>query len=210
MQWYAAIIDEEQSMRTKVRLVIGQNVKRIRDDVQRMNGADLPDPSNELGVKLSASGVSEVETATRKLGPDELHIIAIALNASIIDMLTPKDGSRLTVPENVEPLPPSSLEGWLRGETPWPATSDRAVQDDHFKTASEERKQRHRTETRTELQEITALRSTLTGATAGPSDFNQAEDAEVVAQYLCGQVDRVATYVNLLADRLEKQGYAQG
>ena len=109
-----------------------------------------------------------------------------------------------------QPLPPSWLEGWLRGETPWPATSDRAVQDDLLKTAPEERKLRRRDETRTELQEITALRSAVTGATDGRRAFNQVEDAEVMAEYLRGQVERVATYENLLADRLEKQGYAEG
>ena len=50
-------------------------------------------------------------------------MIAIALNTSIIDLLT-KDGSPLTVADGVEPLPPSWLEGWLRGETPWPTTCD--------------------------------------------------------------------------------------
>jgi hypothetical protein len=139
-----------------------------------------------------------------------LLITAIALNANIIDLLMPKDGRPFTVAEGVEPLPPSWLEGWLRGETPWPATSHKAVQDGFFKTASEERKLRHRTETRTELQEISALRSAVTGATHGPSDFNQVEDAEVMAEYLRDQVERVATWVNLLADRLEKQGYAEG
>src|SRR5258707_8306203 len=153
------MVDEEQSIGKKVRLVIGQNIKRIRDDVQGMKGSDLSDRLNELGLKLSTSGVSEGETATRKLGADELLIIAIALNTSIIDLLTRRDGSPLTVAEGVEPLPPSWLEGWLRGETPWPATSDKAVQDDFFKTASEERKLRDRTETRTELQQISALQS---------------------------------------------------
>ena len=47
-------------------------------------------------------------------------MIAIALNTSIIDLLT-KDGSPLTVADGVDPLPPSWLDGWLRGETPWPA-----------------------------------------------------------------------------------------
>jgi hypothetical protein len=73
-----------------VQLVIGQNIKRIRDDVEGMKGSDLSDRLNELGLKLSTSGVSEVETPTRKLGADELLIIAIALNTSIIDLLTPR------------------------------------------------------------------------------------------------------------------------
>jgi hypothetical protein len=153
LQWYAAMVDEEQSIGKKVRLVIGQNIKRIRDDVEGMKGSDLSDRLNELGLKLSTSGVSEVETPKRKLGADELLIIAIALNTRIIDLLTPKDGSPLTVAEGVEPLPPSWLEGWLRGETPWPATSDKAVQNGYFKTASKAQTLRHRTETRTDLQE---------------------------------------------------------
>ena len=70
--------------------MIGQNIKRIRDDVRGMKGSDLSDRLNELGLKLSTSGVSEVETPTRKLGADELLIIAIALNTSIIDLLTPR------------------------------------------------------------------------------------------------------------------------
>jgi hypothetical protein len=73
------------------------------------------DRLNELGLKLATSGAPEVETPTPKLEADELLIIAIALNTSIIDLPTPRDGSPLTVAEAVEPLPPSWLEGWLRG-----------------------------------------------------------------------------------------------
>ena len=42
------------------------------------------------------------------------------------------------------------------------------------------------------------------------ADFNQVEDAEVVVESLLDQVECVVTYVNLLADRLERQGYAEG
>jgi hypothetical protein len=68
LQERAAMFDEEQSIGTKVRLVIGQNIKRIGDDVRGMRDSDLSDGLNELGLKLSTSGVSEVETAIRKLG----------------------------------------------------------------------------------------------------------------------------------------------
>jgi hypothetical protein len=110
---------------------------------------------NEFGGKLSTSDVSEVRTATRKLGADGQLIISIALNTSTINMPTPKVGSPLTVVEDFKPLGTSSLEGWLRGEAPWPATSDKAVQHGFVKTRSEARKLRHRTETRTELKEKT-------------------------------------------------------
>ena len=187
----------------KVRLVIGRNIRRIRE-AREMKGSDLSARLNELGLKLGTSGVSEVETATRKLGADELLVFAIALNTSVIDLLTPADGSPLAIAEGVEPMHPAWLEDWLRGETPWPVTADDA---EFFGTASEERKLRHRTGTRPELHELAALRSAVVGAIDGPSEFNQVEDPEVMAQYLRDQLERVDSYVELLADHIQRNGY---
>ena len=189
--------------------MIGQNIKRIRDDVEGMKGSDLSDRLNELGLKLSTSGVSEVETPTRKLGADELLIIAIALNTSIIDLLTPRShpssqeggkGGRLQLQ-----LTDCHLSARRRGRPPQTKLARMATLRQRLKGGRcGIAPKRERT-----FRKVFALRSAVTGATDGPSDFNQVEDAKVMAEYLPDQVERVATYVNLLADRLEKPGYAE-
>jgi hypothetical protein len=149
-----------------------------------------------------------VENATRKVTVDELLIFAIALNTSIIDLLTPESGKPLKVAEGVEPLHPGWLEDWLRGDTPWPATSDKSVQDEFFSTASEQRRIRYRTGLRPEMQEIATLRSAVAGAIEGPGGLNEIQEPDLMADYLRTQLERVTTYLNLLADRIETQGYA--
>jgi hypothetical protein len=54
------------------------------------------------------------------------------------------------------------------------------------------------------------VRSAVRGATDGLSELNQAEDAEVMTEYLRDQIERVATDVNLGPNRPDKQGYAEG
>lgn len=98
----------------EVRKVIGDNIERVR----RARGLTVRDLSARLkdyGLALSPSGVSDVENATRKVAVDELLVLAIALNTSVIDLLTPHDGQSLSVAEGVEPLQPEWLEGWLQG-----------------------------------------------------------------------------------------------
>lgn len=189
-----------------VRQVIGANIQRIRK-VRGLKGEELVSRLRAHGIQIPASSLSEIETGKRRVSAEELLVFAIALNTSVIDLLTPLDGSPLTVAEGVEPLHPAWLEDWLRGETSWPATGDQATQDEFFSTASDERKLRYRTGMRPELQEIAALKSAVTGAIDGPSDFNQIGDPELMAEYLRTCLDRVDAYVKLLADRIEKNGY---
>ncbi|QFS93534.1 hypothetical protein FIV07_22475 [Mycobacterium sp. THAF192] len=191
----------------EVRKVIGDNIERVR----RARGLTVRDLSARLkdyGLALSPSGVSDVENATRKVAVDELLVLAIALNTSVIDLLTPHDGQSLSVAEGVEPLQPEWLEGWLQGETPWPATGDKAVQEEYFSTASEARKLKHRIGLRPEIHELAALRSAVAAAIDGPGPFNETEDPEVLATQLRDQLERVQMYVKLLADNLERNGYA--
>lgn len=199
---------EEVGIGKAVRQVIGRNIKRIRDR-RGMKGSDLSARVTELGLNLSTSGVSEVETASRKLGVDELLILAIALNTSVIDLLTPEDGSPLTVAKGVDPLHPVWLESWLSGDTPWPPKPTNATYtDEYFETASERRKLDHRIGMRPEIQELSVLRSAVAGAIVGPGTWiNQIEDPELMAEYLRECLERVNTYVKLLADRIEKNGY---
>lgn len=191
-----------------VRKVIGDNVERIR----RLRGLNVRDFSarlRDLGLSLSASGVSDVENAARKVSADELLVFAIALNTSVIDLLTPPDGKLLKLADGVEGLPASWLESWLSGEKPWPPVPDNsATADEFFDTASEFRKRKQRTDLRPEIQEIGSLRDAVASAIDGPGPLNQVDDPEVMARHLRDQLERVDAYVRLLADHLEKNGYA--
>lgn len=103
-----------------VRKVVGDNIRRIRG-VRDMTVRDLSARLTELGLKLSASGISEVENATRKVPADELLIVAIALQTSLIDLFMPPDEKPLHVGSGMV-IPPDDLFHWLRGDTPWPKT----------------------------------------------------------------------------------------
>ncbi len=109
----------------------------------------------------------------------------------------------------VDALPPSSLESWLSGNQPWPfVPTNSAAADEFFETASEFRKRKQRNGMRPEIQEIGVLRDAVASAIDGPGTLNRVADAKVMADYLRDQLARVDAYVTLLADHLEKNGYA--
>jgi len=88
-----------------------------------MTVRDLSARLNELGFKLSASGVSEIEKADRKVSTDELLILAIALNTSVIDLVMPAHNEALEV-ANETVMPAENLYLWLKGDAaPLPDSS---------------------------------------------------------------------------------------
>ncbi len=192
----------------EARRVLGDNIELTRR-ARGLTVRELADRVKELGLPLSASGISDVENAARKVSVDELLIFAIALNTSVIDLLTPADGSALTVAAGVDPLPPSWLEKWLSGMTPWPPDqANKDYTDQFFGAASEARQLRQRTDARPEMAEISALRSAVAGAIEGPGTWvNQIDDPNLMAQLIRDTLGRVNAYVNLLADKIEKNGY---
>ncbi|MBS1691919.1 MAG: helix-turn-helix transcriptional regulator [Actinobacteria bacterium] len=123
--------DSASGEKDPVRVSLGDNIRRIRG-VRSMTVRDLSTQLAPLGLKLSPSGVSEVENATRKVAVDELLKIAIALNTSVIDLLLPAGGECLTVAKGVDPLGVDELYWWLRGEQPWP---EDASQEEFAKAA---------------------------------------------------------------------------
>lgn len=187
---------------------IGANIRRIRT-LRKMKGQELVDRLAEFDFSLPTSGLSEVETSKRRVTVEELLIFAIALNTSVIDLLTPPQGKPLKLAPKIEPIYSPSLESWLSGEKPWPPVPTRsAAADAFFETASEVRKRQQRTELRPEMQEISALRDAVASAIDGPGPLNETADPDVMARQLSDQLERVTLYVKLLADQLEKQGYA--
>ncbi|WP_176706892.1 helix-turn-helix domain-containing protein [Mycobacterium malmoense] len=104
--------------RTSVRQVLGDNVRRIRD-IRKMTVRDLSARLKTMGLRLSPSGISEIENATRKVAVEELLILAIALRTSLIDLLMPPDGESLPVGDDMA-IEADDLFYWLRGDTPWP------------------------------------------------------------------------------------------
>ena len=187
---------------------IGANIRRIRL-LRELKGQELVDRLANLGFSLPTSGLSEVETAKRRVTAEELLIFAIALNTSVIDLLTPPSGKPLKVGTKVEPIPAPSLESWLAGDKPWPLVPTRSPEaDEFFATASEFRKRQHRTEMQREMLEIAGLRDAVASALDGPGPLNMVTDPAAMAKQLRDQVERVGKFVELLADDLEKHSDA--
>lgn len=114
----------DESAKNPVRVELGKNVARIRK-LRGMTVRDLAAKLGPLGLRLSPSGVSEVENAGRKVSIDELLIIAIALNTSIIDLLLPEIHEQMEIAEGVQPINQLSLAQWLEGRLTWPPGASR-------------------------------------------------------------------------------------
>ena len=185
-----------------VRETLGSNVRRIRS--ARMTGREFIAKLEALGVKLLPSGLTAIEKGERRVSTEELLVFAIALNASVIDLLTPEDGSPLDIGEGIEPIPAWHVESWLSGTDPWPPGAD---VEQFFENASEVRKIKQRNWRRPELMEVSSLESAILGAIEGVGLLNAVEDPKQMAGYLRDQSERVNQYVALLADRIERHGY---
>jgi transcriptional regulator with XRE-family HTH domain len=193
----------------EVREVLSDNIGRIR----RLRGMTVRDVSarlKELGLRLSASGVSEIENAVRKVSVDELLVIAIALNTSVIDLLSPADGSPLALAQSIEPLEPMWLELWLQGMTPWPQEAwgvPASTQLEAFlATASEYRRAMHRRDTRPEIAAIDGLRERVLRVIEALEDPAAKRDMPLrgMSSSMRSHLEEVDAYTNLLANRLEK------
>lgn len=168
-----------------IRKTLGENVARIRR-IRGMTVREFSAQLKQLGLTLSPSGISEVETASRKVSVDELLVFAIALNTSVIDLLTPSDGSPLAISETVEPLPPRALEEWLQGDTAWPPRGDRGSNtaaeqlDEYFATASDVRQRMHRQDRRPEVQAAHLLKHRVRLAIEALEDPKNANGSDEV------------------------------
>ena len=180
-----------------VRKVLGDNIERIRRGVRGMTVRDLSARLEPLGLKLSASGVSEVENATRKVSVDELFKIAIALNTSVIDLLSPLGGETLAVADGVGELTVEQLYFWLRGDTPWP---EDASQEDFWKAA------RHHHKVMLSWAEDPVMKSIVR--------LTRSQDAKAFGETLAAAarkaLDEVNDRVGDLIGRIEGDGDATG
>lgn len=172
-----------------------------------LSGAQLADRMSDLGfTEMTRSVIANVETGRREyLTVDELGAFAIALNVSLIQLLTPYSGEVLVTPKT-EPMAAGWLESWVRGETPWPPSAD---EHEYFHGASDRLSIEHDLGLSPELLELASLRSSVLGALGGTGAINQIEDAKLMAQRLRDGMASVATYVELLANRLDRDGYGR-
>lgn len=144
--------------------VIGRNVELIRR-TRQLTGKDLSERLKELGLSMSVATVSEVERGKRKVSAAELLVFAIALNVSVIDLLTPGDGSALQITEGIDPIPLERLEPWLTGEHPWPLNpGDKAYNDAYFDAVNSDRGWQRRIAGRPEVAVIDQLRAYVSEA----------------------------------------------
>lgn len=214
-------------MTEQVRETLGANIARIRTR-RGMTVRDLSARLNQLGLRLSPTGVSEIEATPqkktrRKVSVDELLVIAIALNTSVIDLLTPPDGSALAVADETEPLEPWWLEKWLQGEFPLPQEMwsdsltefDTAQLDEFHAATSERRRTMHRRDARPEIVAIDKLRERVRRAIEATEDPGAAKiiaDSRMppkkMAANLRSDLEDVSSSVNLLAKIIERDGYA--
>lgn len=84
---------------------VAANLKRIRSQSGDLSLRELETRLNELGVKISASGLQKIEAGTRRVDTDELMAIAIALNVSPNALLLPYDTSGNDVSSGVTAAP---------------------------------------------------------------------------------------------------------
>jgi transcriptional regulator with XRE-family HTH domain len=186
-----------------IRAVIAENLRRIR----KMRGLTVRQLSHrlgQLGVEMLPTTVSECEQVrpdnsrtARKISVDDLLSLAVALNVSPIDLLTPIEGS-VSIAPDVEPLPGFALEDWLRGDEPWPPNADRAA---FIAPASDRRQRRDQAADRPEMRAVLLLAAMLREAIIGDSHA-QASDPAAFAQGLRREARRVSKYVDLLADAI--------
>lgn len=187
-----------------VRDTLAANIKRIRK-LRDMSGRDFISQLQDRGVKLLPSGLTALEKGDRRLTVEELLAIAIVLNTSVIDLLTPPNGAPLQVAEGVQPLAPEWLEIWLRGDTPWPPQGEH--DEAFFSTASESRKAMHRIGLRPEMIAVDTLRMQIREGIEGPVEPSVAAHPEAFATMVRDQANRVRSYVDLLADQIERNGF---
>ena len=191
-----------------VRSVVGANIKRIRD-LRAMTVRDLAARLKTLGLSLSASGVSEVETAQRKLGVDELLVFAVALNTSIVELITPPDRRQpLQITDEIESVPEAYLDWWLQGVRPWPKDADL---DEFYTAASATRQHDRMLRRRPDVKAVDLLAGLVYDVAGLVEHFHDhetkeqewvVEEAARLREYLA----KAVSYVNLLADELESYG----
>lgn len=114
----------DDSAKNPVRKALGENIARIRK-LRGMTVRDLSAKLDEHGLRLSASGVSEVENASRKVSVEELLVFAIALNTSVIDLLLPEIHEQMEIAKGTPTINQLSLAQWLEGRLTWPPDASR-------------------------------------------------------------------------------------
>lgn len=179
-----------------------------------MTVRDLSARLEPLGFRLSPSGVSEIENATRKVSVDELLILAIALNASVIDLLTPADGVTMAVAKDLW-IDAVEMEAWLQGAEPWPPPvmgdpSSSEYVEAFLDAASEQRKALRRLDSRPEIAAIDRLRyyvaEALRSLEGAPGvGYSATEWLERVVKAIPPALEEVNTYITLLLAQLERK-----
>lgn len=97
----------------KTGATVAENVKRLRE--MRTNSLrELETKLDNLGVKISASGLQKIEAGTRRVDTDELMALAIALDVNPNVLLLPDENSQNDVSANVTAAPAE-----VSGETIW-------------------------------------------------------------------------------------------
>lgn len=201
--------DQTQREPKSVRETVAANIKRIRK-MRDMTGREFIAQLGERGVKLLPSGLTAMEKGERRLTVEEMLAIAIVLNTSVIDLLSPVDGWPMEVAKDVEPLESFWLELWLNGAMPWPQepAGDAAVTqlEEFLASASTFRRTMQRRDMRPEMQAIRGLEEAVRRAIELEED-TKAESGttgKAAAALLRDQLEEVSSYVNLLAKRIER------
>lgn len=194
-----------------VRKSVAQNLKRIRN-LRELTVRELSIRLKGLGLPLSPSGVSEVENAARKVGVEELLVFAVALNTSIVELITPENRELLRVADGIDPVPEAYLAWWLDGVRPWPKGADI---DEFYDAASRTRQHDRMLRKRPDVKAVDFLAAVVYDAASMVEhlqdrdlDSKQREHVSAEAARLREALAKVDSYVNLLADEMD--GYARG
>jgi transcriptional regulator with XRE-family HTH domain len=165
-----------------------------------LSQTELAGRVTKLGVTMNRSVVANLESRqdrTRRVTIEELFAFALALNVSPLRLLLPVDEDELVAvtPETSEY--PTFVKAWLRGDYPLPRGADH----EEFHRLDDAREQRARIiGRRPEVLAVRELETHLRAALAGSDEVLQPGP---LAQALRHSAERVAAYVNLLADEVE-------
>lgn len=158
------------------------------------------------------SGITNVENQKRTVTVENLLAFAAVLNASPVDFLGAPDGDQISIAPGLEPAKPVSVRAWFAGTSPLsvPEGADfNEARGEMLEAApewfrwSEERN--HRTFRHPAVSALAQLRSFVVGAIMEEDGV----EPELLAESMREQAKRVSTYVDLLADEVERRGKGQ-
>lgn len=196
--------------------VLAQNLRATRER-RRLTVKALSERLTEVGYPVIATGITKAETADgsrrRRITTDELAALALVLDTSPAFLLTPPSEDELVAVTPEVAALGVWVGDWMRGETWLQRAPDdlegrgasHAARDAAFLEAAPERhRRRARIGVHPVVVALAALETHVRDALDPQGRPTETEPAEV-AEALRREIERLRTYVRLLADEVEQE-----